>query len=380
MTTMGREPGGPRNTVFKKSILGSVLAGLLWLVGLNPGHSAGGDGFAVLQNPVVRGAWLYQGYCLHCHGPYEDERLGGEFEDEQELDRAIASEGCKIKWSRKVGGKLHNRDIQALGRYIFTYEELGGPPDLPPLPLPPAEEEPVRKLPKKPDPVAKSKPVVTMDPVLKGLLKINPLANGAYLYTQQCYRCHLSYEKTRRGRGFTMETVRRTIANGKTSTQMKAFSRIKGGELSNKGIEAIVTYIATWEKFDEAPALAEMVVRPPEVDASALDPLEMPQFPPVSGEVAKGERLFVRHCCRCHGGTGEGYVGPRLAKNWWIQRPDLYIKAVVKQGVPGTAMPILSQNGGGPLSAKAIEDVVALIGSWQTKGPAVLRPPGPKED
>jgi mono/diheme cytochrome c family protein len=343
--------------------LGCVFILGLW-INIQP---ATGYGNKALKDPVVRGAWLYRSYCVRCHGPYENERLGGEFDDEQGLSEAIGTGACEIKWSRRYGGQLHPLDIQALSAYFLTYEDLDSPPELPKLPPPPKDDLPRPKTKMKETKTKLEHPETTMDPVLKKLLEINLLAKGAYLYTQQCYRCHLSYQKTRRGRGFAEDTVRRSIQNGKTSTQMKAFSRMKGGELSNKEIEAIVTYIVTWEKFDESPAIANMVVKPPKADASELLFIGLPSIPVITGEQAIGERLYAKHCFRCHGCKGEGYAGPRLSKHWWLHRPDLYVKSVLKMGIPGTAMSTWSQNKGGPLSAKTIDDMVTLIMSWQRK-------------
>jgi mono/diheme cytochrome c family protein len=203
-----------------------------------------------------------------------------------------------------------------------------------------------------------------MDPILKELLDHHPVAHGAWLYTQNCYRCHLSYDKARSGRGISEETVMKTIANGKTTTQMTPFSRMLGGKLSNTEISHIVSYIMSFEKFGETPALAEMVTAPPEADPKALLPISLPRFPRVVGNVGSGARLFARNCVRCHGTAGEGHIGRSLTKPWKVLRPDLMVKSLIKQGVPGSAMPAWSQNNGGNLSAKEIDDLVGLVVSW----------------
>jgi mono/diheme cytochrome c family protein len=302
---------------------------------------------------------------MRCHGDYGEERLAGAFDDDKELRSAFERDRCRIKWGRRYGGKLDRRESRAIVRFMQAWEAGDGPPDLPELPPMPAAD-----LPPQPTPNAKKgdsleAPVDQMDPVLKGLLEINAVAKGAWLYTQNCHRCHLGYEKARSGRGFSEETVRKTITSGKTSTQMTPFSRMQGGKLSNSEITAIVDFIMTFERLGESPALAEIVTKPPQADPADMLPIGLPQFPMVEGDAALGARLYARHCSSCHGIKGEGYIGRPLAKNWRVLRPDLMVKSILKQGVPGSPMPVWSQNAGGPFSAKAIDDVVSAVMAWR---------------
>lgn len=96
----------------------------------------------------------------------------------------------------------------------------------------------------------------------------------------------------------------------------------------------------------------------------------------------EGARLYQQNCAVCHGAQGEGRVGAQLAKNWPSIRPDLTVRTIIENGVPGTAMPAWSQARGGPLSEAEIEALMAYILSWQTGGAqiielptATLRPP-----
>jgi mono/diheme cytochrome c family protein len=326
-------------------------------------HAAPAD---VPADPVVFGAWLYKAHCVRCHGDYDQERLASEFDDDQELRNAFEGGNCRIKWGRRYGGKLGHKEMVGLVDFMRAWEDNDGPLDLPELPPMPASNLPPLPKPKAKTALAEDEPGETMDPVLKELLEINPVAHGAWLYTQHCYRCHLIYEKARSGRGFTEETIRKTIASGKTSTQMTPFSRMLGGKLSNREISGIVNYIMTFEKFGEAPALAEIVTQPPKADPAALLPIGLPRFPKVVGDLTNGARLYALNCTRCHGVSGEGYAGRRLAKTWMVLRPDLLVKSILKKGVPGSSMPAWSQNRGGPFSAKEIEDVVTAVLDWDT--------------
>lgn len=88
----------------------------------------------VLDDPVVRGAWLYQGKCIGCHRDYEKARLAEDYEEEKALASAIGSDRCQIAWSRRMGGELSNRDIRAIVSYFRKWEELEEEPDLQELP------------------------------------------------------------------------------------------------------------------------------------------------------------------------------------------------------------------------------------------------------
>jgi mono/diheme cytochrome c family protein len=96
-----------------------------------------------------------------------------------------------------------------------------------------------------------------------------------------------------------------------------------------------------------------------------------------------GAQLYAENCAVCHGPEGQGRVGATLAKDWPSIRPDLTVKTIITNGVPGSAMPAWSQANGGPLSEAEIEALTQYILSWQTGGApqitprptATLRPP-----
>lgn len=321
----------------------------------------------VLADPIALGAWLYEGNCERCHFDYEDARFAEEYEDIDELKSAIEADRCQVEWGIIYGGPLRNRDIQAVAEFLLTWEELDEAPPLPELP-PQPKDEPV---PFKKEEKLKPREVIESEqeenPKLNRILADNPLAKGGYLYTRNCYRCHLEYEKNRMGQNFARDSIRTTISDGKTSTQMTPFSNMKGGDLSGSEIDAITDYIMTWERLKSPPAIPELVLEVPGEDPSALQPVGLPQFKTISGDIRQGHKLYIRHCSTCHGQKGEGYIGKPLNKSWWVKRYDLFAKSVIKNGVPLSLMPPWSESAGGPLGAVAVEDLVTLIVNWAEK-------------
>lgn len=102
------------------------------------------------------------------------------------------------------------------------------------------------------------------------------------------------------------------------------------------------------------------------------------QTNPPDDALAEGALLYEQNCIMCHGSYGEGRVGATLSKNWPSIRPDLTIRTIIRNGVPGSVMPAWSQSNGGPLSEKQIDALVAYILSWQNNPAAeILNIPTP---
>lgn len=198
-----------------------------------------------------------------------------------------------------------------------------------------------------------------LTPELRQLVESTPVVMGGWLYTRNCYRCHMSYDKGRMGKGIEPRSIFRFVSEGKTSTQMSAFSRLLGGELKNREITAIVDYIRSWEHAGEPLAIAQELMTPPDLDPAEFVPIQLARFKEITGDKKGGQTLFRVNCATCHGSTGEGYIGSRFDRGFWSNRPDLYIKSVVKKGVPGTVMNSW-EKGEKRLSPKEIDDVVSF--------------------
>jgi mono/diheme cytochrome c family protein len=86
-------------------------------------------------------------------------------------------------------------------------------------------------------------------------------------------------------------------------------------------------------------------------------------------KLQRGAQLFAENCAVCHGADGQGRVGATLKKDWPSIRPDLTVRSIITNGVPGSAMPAWNLAKGGPLSNEQIDDLVYFILSWQSGGP-----------
>lgn len=330
-----------------------------------------------LSEPVARGAWLYQGHCVRCHGPYDQERVGSRYRKADDLEAAIEFDGCQLKWGPRYNGPFKSKDIKALADYILAWEKLGHAPDLPELPPQPTPTP--RPSPTPADASATLTPTATPDPLspeLHQLLETDAVAQGAWLYTQHCYRCHLSYASNRQALGLSAEAIKRFIEEGKLGTQMNSFSRRLGGPLFGSEIDAIVTYIVTWEALGAEPELPPGLLAAPTPDPALLAEMaRMLNNLPVDGDPQRGASLFAQYCTACHGPAGEGVgdVAPSLVKAWpSTPPPELAIKSTILQGVPGTAMNAWGELAGGPLNETELNDLTALVISWSQPATAAV--------
>ena len=188
---------------------------------------------------------------------------------------------------------------------------------------------------------------------------------GAQLYARMCVVCHgaegqgyaADQAPALSNQGFLAsvsdEFLRSAIANGRTGTTMSAWSRGHGGPLGSGDIDAIIAFLHDWRERPHAV-----------LDESA----------PV-GDADRGADAFARECVRCHGAQGTG--GPFVH----VGNFDLlstasngFLRHALRAGRPGTAMAKFDST----LGDRGIEDVVALMRSWQSHLASVPRPTPPR--
>lgn len=200
--------------------------------------------------------------------------------------------------------------------------------------------------------------------------------DGPATYAQMCALCHGD-----RGQGYVADEATQlanpeflatatdaflahAIERGRPGTVMSAWGRGRGGPLSGRDIDVVVEFIRSWQTK-------------PTVDVSGVR---------VSGDPARAKPVYDEQCARCHGAEGEGgqYVdiaNPELLGS----ASDGFLQYAIANGRPGTPMPAFADT----LPAETIDDLVALLRSWQrmppsgdvpypgTMGPVVLNPDGP---
>lgn len=77
----------------------------------------------------------------------------------------------------------------------------------------------------------------------------------------------------------------------------------------------------------------------------------------------EGEALYRSNCAFCHGVTGKGGRGPDLTGRRNMGSSDAEVKALIKNGIPGTTMPAF-----GDFAPDDLERLVAFVAHFQQRG------------
>lgn len=173
---------------------------------------------------------------------------------------------------------------------------------------------------------------------------------GRELFGRNCAQCHGAFggggSGPAVGRISFLATVsdgflEGTIANGRSGTEMRSFSRGQSSltELSEHEIRSVVSYLRS------------------EVDVAR-------QTPKLAlGTAARGAQLYERQCAQCHGtGTGEGFA-PRLLNPRFLDAAnDSYLQATMSLG-HGSTMRSMIRGGAGvvEMTGKDINDVIQYL-------------------
>lgn len=180
----------------------------------------------------------------------------------------------------------------------------------------------------------------------------DPLASGRQHYEAYCALCHGA-----QGEGYrsdmanalgnqqflaaaTDELLRSGTARGRPGTPMSPYGVERGGPLDAAAVDAVVAYIRSWQSL-------------PSVDIHGQA---------VAGVVQRGEPLWEFHCARCHGEAGEGDRYISVANPEFLAvASDGFLRYATAEGRDGTEMPAFERD----LTAQGIDDLVALMRSWQ---------------
>lgn len=162
--------------------------------------------------------------------------------------------------------------------------------------------------------------------------------------------------------------LKETISNGVDGSVMPAWSKAKGGPLTDAEIDDIVAFIRSLGR----PTPPINITPPPTETAPPLPP-PASTFP--AGDAARGAQVYAANCEVCHGDRGQGNIGATLRKDWPGLNPEAFIEATVSRGVAGSRMPAWGQSNGGPLTNQQIADVTAYIRTLRPAPQPTSAPP-----
>ena len=194
---------------------------------------------------------------------------------------------------------------------------------------------------------------------------------GAELFAVNCAVCHGADGQGRIGANLTKDFaginptafIEETIATGIEGSRMPAWSQANGGPFTDQDIADVAAYVNGLMGGSEPPAPAPTVV------VQAIVPA-----PGVTGDPTAGAVIFAQNCAMCHGDTGQGRIGAKLAKSWPAVNPSAYIRSTVERGIEGAVMPAWLEDNGGPLTKSDIDNVSAYILSLKAEQPSTPAP------
>lgn len=177
-------------------------------------------------------------------------------------------------------------------------------------------------------------------------------ARGKMLYGRYCNFCH-----GENGQGYAADQapalasddlltvasddyLRDAIWKGRPGTTMSSWAFARGGPLTYEDASAIVAHLRTWQK------------RP----SVSIDERK------VTGDAERGAPIYAAHCASCHGAKGrDGKYNALSNPELLAAASDGFLATTIEHGRAGTPMTAFA----GKLTPAQVEDVVALLRSWQ---------------
>jgi mono/diheme cytochrome c family protein len=168
---------------------------------------------------------------------------------------------------------------------------------------------------------------------------------GARIFREDCSACHgdrgegtvLGSPLAATDRVLTAQATYTAVVHGVPDTAMPAY-----GDRPADALAAVLRHVGQLPRSDARRATWSLG----------------------SGSADRGADLYERHCGGCHGGAGEGKVGPALANPAFLQAATTeYIAATVVRGRAGTPMPSFGRDSVGfaRLTATDVLDLSAFI-------------------
>jgi cytochrome c oxidase cbb3-type subunit 3 len=110
-------------------------------------------------------------------------------------------------------------------------------------------------------------------------------------------------------------------------------------------------------------------------DAGSDEPTDLTTMIGDAGSITSGKEVYTANCAPCHGGEGQGTIGPNLTDKFWIHggKPE-QIYATILNGFADKGMPAW----GGILGEQKTRQLTAFIVS--IKGTSPANPKAPQGD
>jgi cytochrome c oxidase cbb3-type subunit 3 len=187
-------------------------------------------------------------------------------------------------------------------------------------------------------------------------------ARGGEIYGRMCAVCHGAA-----GEGYKADNapalahpdflasvtdayLRDAIAGGRSSTTMSAWGIEHGGPLVRGDLDAVVAFMRSWEHGDRA-----------RLDES-----------PSLGDATRGENAYAVACADCHGRRGASGKAIHIGDAAMLSKvSNGFLRYAIRKGRSGTTMSGFSST----LGDGTIEDLIALLRSWETASPRSLHAP-----
>ena len=188
----------------------------------------------------------------------------------------------------------------------------------------------------------------------------NPDAmTGQELYAAYCSTCHDTGTQGRydtffntfipavRGPSFQAAAepayVAANIRQGRQGTIMPAWGPAAGG-LTEADLARLTAYLLGRDVAAEETA--------PDAGAARTG----------AGDPSRGLEIFVKNCTGCHGGAGQGKLGPSLdSPVFAAHASDAFLRRTIAEGRRNTAMPAFGSRGGAGLTDGDLDDLISFI-------------------
>jgi cytochrome c oxidase cbb3-type subunit III len=176
---------------------------------------------------------------------------------------------------------------------------------------------------------------------------------GRALYAEYCALCHGD-----NGEGYKADAANAlsnqrflalanaaflasSIIKGRPGTPMSPWGKAYGGPLGEDDVTALVALMRSWQ---------------------TSEPIDTSKVAVTPGEAMRGQAAYNVYCSDCHGEEGKGGEYQSLSNPEFLAAiDDGYLKHSIVHGRPSTPMPAY----GSQLTNQNIDDLVALIRSWQ---------------